>query len=83
MESNKTCSTCVFFWHHSPDITQPYPEFACTKGHWDGIRPDELYLLDEERDCNDFKKDESRTEPESQTEHIIPLYHSSADLPFL
>ena len=49
----KTCSNCQFFWFLPGDITQPYPEFACTKGHWDGVE-DQDSLLDE-IDCEDHK----------------------------
>ena len=79
---SKTCSDCVFLWYHSPDMTQPYPEFACTKGHWEDLSPDPDYqtILSEETDCNDFKKDESRTAHEPQTEYKIPS--GCNDLPF-
>jgi len=50
----KTCENCQFFWYLSqsfPDV--PYPEFACTKGHWDGVEDPETIL--EETDCKDHK----------------------------
>lgn len=52
----KTCSNCQSFWYFSGDMTQPYPEFACTKEHWDGIGSwEEADMLNEEIDCKDHK----------------------------
>lgn len=48
----KCCESCSSLWFFSGDITQPYPEFCCTKGHWDAIEnPDTLLDI---IDCNDY-----------------------------
>jgi hypothetical protein len=53
--SEPSCINCDYFYSRSPDISQPYPEFACIKGHWDGIASSEEYdELFEEIDCKDF-----------------------------
>lgn len=52
----KTCNNCLFFWYLPGDITQPYPEFACTKGHWDGVASQEDQdALMEETNCKDHE----------------------------
>jgi hypothetical protein len=50
-----TCSNCEYFYSCGPRWDQPYPEFTCTKGHWEGIscKEDEDSLY-EENDCPDF-----------------------------
>lgn len=49
----KTCENCQFLWYFPGDITQPYPELACTKGHWDGVEDTDILL--EETNCEDHK----------------------------
>lgn len=66
MVSNKnnnklhSCVNCAYFYFRSGDISQPYPEFACTKLHFDGIASkeeyDDLFKINECKDFNlDFK----------------------------
>lgn len=46
------CNNCKHFGYESPQHDQPYPEFWCSKKHWDGIEnTDDLY---EPIDCVDF-----------------------------
>ena len=53
MCNKKCCNNCDNFGHESSCSDQPYPEFFCLKGHWDGISSmDDLYVL---VDCIDFK----------------------------
>lgn len=55
MEANKSCCyNCKFFYGESGGtVHQPYPEFMCGKGHWDGIEStDDLF---DEIDCKDFE----------------------------
>lgn len=47
------CYDCYFFYHQSPQADQPYPEFVCGKGHWDGVSDPESLLKPIE--CKDFK----------------------------
>lgn len=52
----KTCNNCQWFWHEGPSFDQPYPEFACTKGHWDGIASEEdEQAIMEETNCKDHE----------------------------
>lgn len=52
----KRCANCIHFWYEAPCFDQPYPEFACTKGHWDGIASQEDQdALQEEIGCKDHK----------------------------
>jgi len=48
------CGDCKFFWFKGPSIDQPHPEFACTKGHWDGAEDTDSFY--DERECSDFYK---------------------------
>ena len=51
-----SCSNCKFFYYSAPQIGQPYPEFTCTKGVWDGIcSKEEMDSLSEPNDCKDFE----------------------------
>ena len=54
-EEVKSCSNCNYFHHIGGGIDQPYSEFSCMKGHWDGISSKEDYdeLLKDAR-CVDF-----------------------------
>ena len=48
------CAECENFHHEAPQHDQPYPEFQCGKGYWEGIQNyDELY---EPTKCLDFEK---------------------------
>jgi len=50
-----SCENCKHFYYSPPQIGQPYPEFACTKQHWDGVgSKEEQDYLSEENDCIDF-----------------------------
>ena len=51
-ETGKCCSDCEYFGYESPCHDQPYPEFWCIKGRWDGISSYEE--LDEPTDCSDW-----------------------------
>lgn len=52
----KSCSNCRSFWYEAPCSDQPYPEFACTAGHWDGIvSQEDQDELQEETDCKNHK----------------------------
>ena len=51
------CNNCKHFGFESPSHDQPYPEFWCSKKHWDGIEnPDELH---EPIECIDFVNKQS------------------------
>lgn len=54
----KSCSNCAHFWYESPNhYDQPYPEFACSKGHWDGVASkEEMDALDKPNNCDDWRK---------------------------
>ena len=53
---SKSCIDCLYYYFAKPQHDQPYPEFACLKGHWDGINCTEDYNeLFEENDCNDYE----------------------------
>jgi hypothetical protein len=48
----KTCDECLNFCSEGPQPDQPWPEFWCAKGKWDGVsNTDDLY---EEIECEDF-----------------------------
>jgi len=50
-----SCIKCENYYFAAPRHDQPYPEFCCTKGHWDGISSREEYdELFNEIDCKDF-----------------------------
>jgi len=54
-EPIKSCSICKYYHFYAPQFDQPYPEFNCGKGHWNGIASTEEYeALFEEIDCVDF-----------------------------
>jgi len=53
MESN-TCENCKHLWSYSPDMSSPYGELSCTKGHWDGI--EDPSDLSEPIDCEDHNE---------------------------
>lgn len=44
-------------WYEPPAHDQPYPEFACTKGHWDGVSDTDC--LNEPIECKDYKRFEN------------------------
>jgi hypothetical protein len=49
------CVNCKFFGFNRGDSTQPYDEYYCMKGHWDGIASQEdLDALNKQNDCKDF-----------------------------
>ena len=55
---NSSCSECIHFYYDPPNffLAQAYPEFCCSKGHWDGIgSQEEADALSEPIDCIDFK----------------------------
>ena len=49
-----SCAGCRYFWYEPPYHDQPYPEFACTRGHWDGLGPGGTDVLSDPIDCDDF-----------------------------
>lgn len=49
----KNCNDCNYFGYEPPMHDQPYPEFWCSKGVWDGI--DDTDDLLKENDCIKFK----------------------------
>ena len=50
-----SCINCKNYYFAPPQHDQPYPEFACLKGHWDGISCKEHYdELFNEINCEDF-----------------------------
>lgn len=52
----KCCLDCAHFYSRAADLSQPYPEFTCTKGHWEGIScQEDMDELSSETDCIDFK----------------------------
>ncbi len=51
--SKPSCDICRSFYSQGPVADQPYPEFACMKGHWDGINS--FDSLSEPVKCKDFK----------------------------
>ena len=57
------CSKCRYFSYESPCHDQPYPEFWCAKGHWDGITSYDD--LEEPVACFDWAKIESLIRLES------------------
>ena len=48
------CADCKYFWFEGPSHDQPYPEFACTKGHWEGGNDTDSFY--DEIDCKDYHK---------------------------
>ena len=51
-DNRVSCNNCKHLWHYSPDMSSPYGELSCKKGHWDGVEdPKEIYNLIE---CEDF-----------------------------
>jgi hypothetical protein len=53
----RSCSNCAHFWYEPPNrYDQPYPEFACTKGHWEDVASkEEMEALDKPNNCDDWK----------------------------
>jgi hypothetical protein len=47
------CNNCKNFGYESGSLHNPYPEFWCSKNHWDGIESTDD--LDEPIDCVDFE----------------------------
>lgn len=51
------CNNCKNFGYEPPAHDQPYPEFWCSKKHWDGIEnTDDLH---EPIECIDFEQKQS------------------------
>ena len=51
-ETKHACIDCDNFCFEGPQPDQPYPEFWCAKGKWDGMETlDSIY---EEVECKDF-----------------------------
>jgi hypothetical protein len=58
---NKSCINCKHYYFAAPQHDQPYPEFACLNGNWDGITSTEEYnQLFDENDCIDYKVKEEQ-----------------------
>lgn len=55
----KTCENCVHFWYEPPRYDQPYPEYACTKEHWDGVTTTEE--LFDATNCKDHEEKKRKT----------------------
>jgi hypothetical protein len=54
-DAEQSCINCKHYYFAAPQHDQPYPEFACLKGHWDGISCKEQYDdLFNKIDCDDF-----------------------------
>lgn len=55
LAAGRSCINCKSYYFAAPQHDQPYPEFACLKGHWDGISCKEDYdELFNEINCEDF-----------------------------
>ena len=55
LASVRSCINCKHYYFCAPQYDQPYPEFACLKGHWDGINCNEQYdELFNEIKCDDY-----------------------------
>lgn len=51
-DNRVSCNNCAHLWTYSPDMSSPYGEISCKKGHWDGVEdPNDLYKL---INCEDF-----------------------------
>jgi len=57
VEVIKCCNNCSNYSHQGPSWDQPYPEFWCSKKHWESIgSQEELDSLSDEINCDDFEK---------------------------
>ncbi len=57
-KQNHSCSVCEHFYYSAPQHDQPYPEFTCTVGCWQGIgSKEELDELSQENDCDLFSQE--------------------------
>lgn len=53
----KCCNNCSHFNYEPPQMYQPYPEFWCSKKHWEGIcSKEECDALQDENDCVDYEE---------------------------
>lgn len=55
LETTACCNDCEHLWYDAPGMDCPYPQFGCSKGHWDGSDEDGLL---EPTDCKNFKRSE-------------------------
>lgn len=57
------CDNCRHIWAYAPDLSSPYGEYRCTKGHWEAgpngahNMPDDLEVgnIDPWSDCKDYE----------------------------
>lgn len=53
----KCCNNCSHFNYEPPQMYQPYPEFWCSKKHWEGIcSKEEENELHNETNCSDYEE---------------------------
>ena len=48
----KCCANCRFFKYAPPSKDQPYPEYWCSQGEWDGFADEEELYADS--DCDEY-----------------------------
>lgn len=53
-DSSSKCSECLHLWSYSPDMSSPYGELACKKGHWEGA--EDPGDLDKPIECEDYNE---------------------------
>ena len=51
------CDTCQNFCVSQPSLDEPYGDYRCGKGHWEGGPPIDRFQPDPWKHCVDFTND--------------------------